>query len=125
MLIVGYRTILYRAAYNCEPRPRWNGFYKAVQAQTRMAPVVAAQAREELAKLQETNPENLALWQEFITALCQALERVYARLKCRILIIGFGQSFLLVLTLALMLVRGTAKSRAGAAKCIFLTMTQS
>ena len=92
MLIVGYRTILDRAAYNRDPLAEMERIYKAVQAQTRTAPVVAAQAREELAKLQEGDPENLALWQEFITASRQALERVYARLNVHF-DYWFGESF--------------------------------
>src|SRR5262245_16560234 len=92
MLIVGYRTILDRAAYQRDPLTEMERMYKAVQAQTRTDPVVAAQAREELAKLQAGDPANVALWQEFITVSRQALERVYARLNVHF-DYWFGESF--------------------------------
>jgi arginyl-tRNA synthetase len=92
MLIVGYRTILDRAAYQRDPLAEMERIYKAVQARTKTDPTVAAQAREELAKLQEGDPENVALWQEFITVSRQALERVYARLNIQF-DYWFGESF--------------------------------
>jgi len=92
MLIVGYRTILDRAAYQRDPLAEMERIYKAVQAQTKTDPTVAAQAREELAKLQAGDPENVALWREFITVARQALERVYARLNVQF-DYWFGESF--------------------------------
>jgi arginyl-tRNA synthetase len=92
MLIVGYRTILDRAAYARDPLAEMERIYKTVQAQTRTDPVIAAQAREELAKLQEGDPANVALWREFITVSRRALERVYARLNVEF-DHWFGESF--------------------------------
>src|SRR5262245_59008450 len=80
MLIVGYRTLLDRAAYERDPLGELERIYRAVQAQTKADPEVAKLAREELAKLQKGDPENLALWREFTTVSRQAFERVYARL---------------------------------------------
>ncbi len=92
MLIVGYRTILDRTAYERDPLAEMERIYKTVQAQTKTDPVVAARAREELAKLQEGDPANVALWQEFITVSRRALERVYARLNVQF-DHWFGESF--------------------------------
>jgi len=80
MMIVGYRTILDRAAYERDPLSEMERVYKAIQAQTKADPAVAAQAREELAKLQKGDPANTALWQEFTAVSRKAFERVYARL---------------------------------------------
>lgn len=81
MLIVGYRTLLDRAAYGRGPLAELERIYKIVQAQSKTDPEVAAQAREELAKLQKGDPDNIALWQEFTTVSRQAFEHLYARLN--------------------------------------------
>ena len=83
MLIVGYRTLLDRAAYERNPLAEMERIYKAVQAQTKTDPAVAARAREELAKLQKGDPENTALWQEFMAVSRRAFEQIYARLNVR------------------------------------------
>jgi arginyl-tRNA synthetase len=80
MLIVGYRTLLDRDAFDRDPLAEMERIYKAVQAQTKSDPGVATQAREELAKLQKGDPENTALWQEFTTVSRRTFDRVYARL---------------------------------------------
>src|SRR5207249_3691379 len=67
MLIVGYRTILDRAAYERDPLTELERVYKVIQAQAKADPAVAARVREELAKLQQGDPDNTALWQEFTT----------------------------------------------------------
>jgi arginyl-tRNA synthetase len=81
MLIVGYRTLLDRTAYEQDPLTELERIYKAVQAQTKVDPTVATQAREELAKLQKGDAENLALWQEFMAVSRSAFERIYTRLN--------------------------------------------
>ncbi len=92
MMIVGYRTLLNREAFADDPLAEMERIYKAVQAQGKADPAVAAQAREELAKLQKGDPENTALWHEFMAVSRQAFDRVYARLH-----VGFdhwlGESF--------------------------------
>jgi arginyl-tRNA synthetase len=80
MLIVGYRTVLDRAAYERDPIAELERIYKTVQAQAKTDPAVAQQAREELAKLQKGDPDNFSLWKE-LTAVSRAVfERVYGRL---------------------------------------------
>ncbi len=80
MLIVGYRTLLDKEMFTRDPLAEMERIYKAVQAQAKADPFVAMQAREELAKLQKGDPENLTLWQEFTTVSRRVFERVYARL---------------------------------------------
>lgn len=80
MLIVGYRTVLDREAYGRDPLAELERVYKVVQARAKADPAVAAQAREELAKLQKGDPDNLALWREFTAVSRRAFERVYQRL---------------------------------------------
>ncbi|MBM4262672.1 MAG: arginine--tRNA ligase [Deltaproteobacteria bacterium] len=81
MLIVGYRTLLDKAAFERDPLAEMERIYKAIQAKTKTEPAIAAQAREELAKLQKGDPDNTLLWQEFMAVSRQAFERVYSRLK--------------------------------------------
>jgi arginyl-tRNA synthetase len=80
MLIVGYRTLLDKEAFARDPLAEMERIYKAVQAQAKTDPEVVTRAREELAKLQKGDPQNTALWQEFMTVSRQTFERVYARL---------------------------------------------
>lgn len=80
MLILGYRTLLNSEEFARDPLGEMERMYKAVQAQAKVDPAVAARAREELAKLQRGDPANKALWEEFTAASRQAFERVYARL---------------------------------------------
>jgi len=80
MLIVGYRTILDRTAYARDPLTELERVYKVIQAQAKADPAVAARVREELAKLQQGDPDNTALWQEFTSVSRVAFERIYARL---------------------------------------------
>ncbi len=83
MLMVGYRTLLDRAAYKRDPLAEMEHIYKAVQAQTKTDPAVAVRAREELAKLQKGDPDNIALWQEFMAVSRKAFEQIYSRLNVR------------------------------------------
>lgn len=80
MLIVGYRTLLDRAAFERDPLAEMERIYKTIQAQTKSDPAIAARAREELAKLQKGDADNTALWQEFMAVSRRTFERVYARL---------------------------------------------
>lgn len=81
MLIVGYRTLLDRAAFERDPLAEMERIYKAIQAQTKTDPAIAARAREELAKLQKGDADNTALWHEFMAVSRRTFERVYARLN--------------------------------------------
>ena len=80
MLIIGYRTVLNRAAYERDPITELERVYKTIQAQAKADPAVAQQAREELAKLQKGDPKNLSLWKEFTDVSRTVFERAYSRL---------------------------------------------
>jgi arginyl-tRNA synthetase len=80
MLIVGYRTVLDRVAYERDPIAELERVYKAIQAQAKADLAVSQQAREELAKLQKGDTDNLALWKEFSAVSRKVFERVYGRL---------------------------------------------
>ena len=80
MLIVGYRTLLDRSAYERDPIAELERVYKTIQSQAKADPNVGQQAREELAKLQKGDAENLSLWKEFTDVSRTVFERVYSRL---------------------------------------------
>lgn len=80
MLIVGYRTVLDAAAYAQDPLAEMERIYKAVQTTAQTDPDVADRARLELAKLQQGDADNTALWHEFMQVSRRAFERLYARL---------------------------------------------
>ena len=80
MLIVGYRTLLDRSAYERDPIAELERVYKTIQSQAKADPAVGQQAREELAKLQKGDAENLSLWKEFTDVSRIVFERVYSRL---------------------------------------------
>ena len=65
MLIVGYRTLLDRSAYERDPIAELERVYKTIQLKRRLTLTVGQQAREEFAKLQKGDAENLSLWKEF------------------------------------------------------------
>jgi arginyl-tRNA synthetase len=80
MLIVGYRTLLDRSAYERDPIAELERVYKTVQSQAKADPAVGQQAREELVKLQRGDAGNLSLWKEFTDVSRTVFERVYSRL---------------------------------------------
>lgn len=81
MLIVGYRSFLDRAAYEQDPLAEMERIYKEVQAKSITDAALADRAREELAKLQQGDAANTALWREFMQVSRQAFEHIYARLN--------------------------------------------
>ena len=81
MLIVGYRSFLDQAAYEQDPLAEMERIYKEVQARATTDAALADRAREELAKLQQGDTANTALWNEFMQVSRQAFERIYARLN--------------------------------------------
>ena len=81
MLIVGYRSFLDQVAYEQDPLAEMERIYKEVQARATTDSVLTDRAREELAKLQQGDTANTALWNEFMQVSRQAFERIYARLN--------------------------------------------
>ena len=81
MLIVGYRSFLDRAAYEQDPLAEMERIYKEVQSKSITDATLADRARKELAKLQQGDAANTALWREFMQVSRQAFEHIYARLN--------------------------------------------
>jgi arginyl-tRNA synthetase len=81
LLIVGMRRFGDPAALDAQPVQELERVYKLSSAAAKEDPQVAAEARAELAKLQQGDPENRALWQRFIAATRTELDRIYARLE--------------------------------------------
>ncbi len=66
MLVVGYRSFLDQAAYERDPLSEMERMYKEVQAKIKTDTTLADSARQELAKLQQGDADNTALWNEFM-----------------------------------------------------------
>ena len=65
-LLVGWKTQLNRAALQADPIGEMERLYKSINAASEADPAVLEQARQELVKLQNGDPENLAIWKEMI-----------------------------------------------------------
>jgi arginyl-tRNA synthetase len=94
MLLVGYKTMLDRAAYEADPVRELARLYVAVRRKFRMikaaddeedevidpnCPVYQA-CQQETAKLHAGDPENLALWKQFMPHCLAELDAIYRRL---------------------------------------------
>jgi arginyl-tRNA synthetase len=80
MLIVGMRRFGKEAALAAHPVQELERVYRLVSAEMGVNPTVGEQARAELKKLQDADPENVGLWKRFVDATRVELDRVYARL---------------------------------------------
>jgi arginyl-tRNA synthetase len=81
MLIVGMREFGSQEALRAEPIDELERVYKLASAKTKVDPAFADAARAELAKLQRGDPENLALWREFLAATKVELDKIYGCLN--------------------------------------------
>ncbi len=81
ILIQGYRHFLDRAALAAAPVEELERLYVRSYERARAEEDWMAQCRKELVKLQAGDPENLALWQEFIRLSRGEFDRIYARLN--------------------------------------------
>jgi len=79
-LIVGYRHWLNRAAYEENAIEELERIYVEFEKLSENDPALEPMAREELKKLQDGDPENTALWKEFIDVSMREYEKVYGRL---------------------------------------------
>lgn len=97
MLLVGWKTMLNREALDADPLTELERIYKAISPQCdegkpEFNPDVRAAARAELVKLQNGDPENLAIWKEMIRLSQIQFEAVYSRLGIRF-DVTLGESF--------------------------------
>jgi len=82
-LIWGYKTLLDQAALERDPLEELERLYKAADAATKADPAILDAARAELVKLQQGDPENLALWQQINATSSAAFREIYQKLDIR------------------------------------------
>lgn len=92
MLLVGWKTMLDRAALETDPIGEMERLYKTVTAQCKEDETVRDAARAELVKLQAGDEENLAIWQEMQRLSQVQFETIYGRLGVRF-DVTLGESF--------------------------------
>lgn len=92
MLIHGWRHLRDEANAQKDPLGELARLYRLVNQLSEENPEVARAARLETAKLHEGDPENLALWNQFIPWCLEDLERIYHRLDITF-DHQFGESF--------------------------------
>jgi arginyl-tRNA synthetase len=79
-LLLGWKKHLDRAALARAPLDEMGRLYKLVNAEFEASEEIKTQARLELVKLQNGDPENLAHWREMIDLSLQEFEKLYRRL---------------------------------------------
>ncbi|MGC3992377.1 MAG: arginine--tRNA ligase [Chthoniobacteraceae bacterium] len=120
MLLVGWKTLLNRAALQADPIGEMERLYKTVNAQAKEDPGVQETARAELVRLQNGNPADLAIWSEMIRLSKIQFETIYTRLGIRF-DVTLGESFYnpwLKQVVAELQERGIARESDGAI-CVF------
>jgi arginyl-tRNA synthetase len=125
MLLVGWKTLLERAALEREPLSEMERIYKAISSQCDpdKPGYDAARheaARRELVKLQQDDAENLAIWREMIQLSQAQFDAIYGRLGVQF-DHTYGESFYhprLGQTVDDLMSRGIARESEGA-KCVF------
>ncbi|MEM1417762.1 MAG: arginine--tRNA ligase, partial [Myxococcota bacterium] len=80
LLIVGLRTFGDEAALEADAIVELERVYKAASARAKEDEAFAAEARAELAKLQQGDPENRATWERMVATTRETLDGIYARL---------------------------------------------
>jgi arginyl-tRNA synthetase len=83
MLLVGWKTILDKAALERDPIGELERIYKAINAQQAVDETVREAARAELVKLQDGDEENLGIWHEMIRLSQAQFDAIYGRLAIR------------------------------------------
>jgi arginyl-tRNA synthetase len=91
-LILGYRNYLDEAALAEDPIAELERVYVLSQNRSEAEPEWLEACRRELVKLQQGDPENLALWRRFIDLSLGEFERLYRRLGVRFDLVR-GESF--------------------------------
>jgi len=120
MLLIGWKSLLDRAALDADPITEMERLYKAINAQCQNDPAVRDAAKAELVKLQAGDAENLAIWQEMIRLSEVQFTAIYTRLDVRF-DVTHGESFYnpwLKEVVAELTQRGIARESEGA-MCVF------
>lgn len=79
-LLVGWKTQLDPNALRSDPIGEMERLYKTINANSETETAVLEQARQELVKLQNGDPENLGIWREMIALSEKQFDTVYERL---------------------------------------------
>jgi arginyl-tRNA synthetase len=79
-LLIGWKRELNEQALENDPLAEMERLYKKVNAEFEQSEEVAAQARQELVKLQNGDPENNAIWKRMIELSLREFDKIYARL---------------------------------------------
>jgi arginyl-tRNA synthetase len=79
-LIVGWKRELDQAALEKDPLAEMERLYKRVNIEFEQNEETADLARQELVKLQNGDPENLAIWEKMIELSLREFEKIYQRL---------------------------------------------
>lgn len=83
ILILGYRTFLNAQALKDDPIAELERLYVKSYERSKEDDAWLNQARAELVKLQQGDPENRALWQQFVQLSLGEFEKIYRRLGVR------------------------------------------
>jgi arginyl-tRNA synthetase len=91
-LLVGWKQELDRKALQIDPLGEMERLYKLIHTRSETDPTILEAARQELVKLQNGDPENLALWEEMLRLSRAEFDRIYERLNIRF-DVTLGESF--------------------------------
>lgn len=83
LLLVGMRELGNERALQSSPIEELERVYKLASARAKDDEAFAERARHELSKLQSGDPDNLALWRQFVHTTRASLDAVYDRLGVR------------------------------------------
>jgi arginyl-tRNA synthetase len=130
MLLVGWKTLLDRAALDREPLGEMERIYKAISSKCDPVkpgydPATHEAARAELVKLQQSDAENLSIWREMIHLSQKQFDEIYGRLGVKF-DQALGESFYnsrLQSVVDDLMAKGIARESEGA-KCVFSDGTQ-
>ncbi|HAS81537.1 MAG TPA: arginine--tRNA ligase [Verrucomicrobia bacterium] len=121
IIIMGYRHFLDRAALEQSPIEELERVYVKSYEKAKADDSWMTQCRQELVKLQTGDPENTALWKQFIALSLGEFERIYKRLDVCFDLVR-GESFYndrLASMVALLQSHGLVRESEGA-QCVFL-----
>ncbi len=82
-VIYGWKHFLNKALFDQDPFAELVRIYQQASSLSETEPVAATACRDELARLQSGDPENLAIWQRCVDLSRAELARVYAKLDVR------------------------------------------
>ncbi len=79
-LIVGYKRWLDVEAFEIDPIAELERIYILFGEQAEKDPALNDEAREELKKVQDGDPENKALWEQFVDLTLREIKKIYRRM---------------------------------------------